>query len=288
MSTLPRITIVTPSFNQAAFLEETIRSVLDQGYPNLQYGVVDGGSTDGSIEIIERYRDRLAFAIVERDRGQAEAINKGLRRADGDVVGWLCSDDLLLPGSLRAVGEAFAAAPQTNWLAGGCIMTDAGGTPTQTLKPRGDFTLSGLLLRSASRPFELPQPSVFWRRSLHDRLGLLREDLHYCMDFEWWLRLIRHGERPMLLDRPLAAYRLHEASKSCAQQAGFLREHLLVEPAYAAGLPLRERLAFHRRAGYCRRAVALAEPNTSPWRLVLRRPWWVLSGQVREAIRRAA
>lgn len=287
MTTLPRITLITPSYNQAAFLEATLRSVLDQGYPNLQYGVIDGGSTDGSRAVLERYRGRLDFLVVEPDRGQTEAINKGLRRADGDVVGWLCSDDLLLPGALRAVGEAFAHDPRTMWAAGGVRMIAASGVSLEAQRPRGDFTLSGVLRRGPDRPFELPQPGVFWRRGLHETLGLLREDLHYCMDFEWWLRLLRAGQRPTLIDGELAAYRLHEASKSVAQKAGFVREHLAVERAYAAALPIRERLAVLRRLGYVARRAAIETPGANPWRLVARRPWWMLSGQVREALRAA-
>ena len=253
MSTLPRISLITPSFNQAAYLEDTIQSVLDQGYANLQYGVIDGGSTDGSIDIIRRYRERLSFAIIEPDRGQTDALNKGLRRADGDIVGWVCSDDMLLPGALAAVAETFADGQHpndqenVNWVAGACLMTDAAGVPLEQQKPHGDFTPAGLLLRGPDRPFSRPQPAVFWRRSLHDRLGLLRDDLHYCMDFEWWLRLVADGQRPRLLDRELATYRLHDHSKSVAQARGFLREHLLIESAYAQHLSLPQRLHFHRR-----------------------------------------
>jgi glycosyltransferase involved in cell wall biosynthesis len=280
---LPRITLITPSFNQASFLEATIRSVLDQGYPDLQYGVIDGGSTDGSVEILERYRGHLSFLVIEQDRGQTEAINKGLRRADGDVVGWLCSDDLLPPGSLQRIGEAFADSA-CDWAAGAVEVIEADGTPVQVQRPTGDFSLAGVLLRGEDRPFCLPQPGVFWRRRLHDELGPLREDLHYCMDFEWWLRLVASGRRPVLLDQTLARYRLHEASKSVALGRGFRREHLLVESAYADRLSWRDRLRLYRRCGYLRRALALSEPGANPWRLVARRPWWIMSQQVRAAL----
>lgn len=283
MSDLPRITLITPSFNQAPFLEATIRSVLEQEYPNLQYGIVDGGSTDGSIEIIDRYRDQLDFAVIERDGGQAEAINKGMRRATGDVVGWLCSDDWLMHGSLQAVGEAFAGDGSTTWAAGAVRIVTAEGGVVETQRPTGDFTLAGVLRRSDASPFRLPQPGVFWRRRLHDGLGLLREDLHYCMDFEWWLRLLAAGRAPKLIDAELAAYRLHASSKSVAQKAGFTREHLLVERAYAAKLSLVDRLAVLRRLGYVERAAAL-DAGEDVWKLVARRPWWILSQQVREAL----
>jgi glycosyltransferase involved in cell wall biosynthesis len=282
---LPRITIITPSFNQADYLEETINSVLGQGYPNLQYGVVDGGSTDGSVKIIERYRHRLDFAIVEKDDGQTEAINKGLTRADGEIVGWLCSDDTLLPGALEKIGGHFAMHLGDDWVAGGCRVIDPAGEVTDTVSPRGDFTLPGVLLRGADRPFNLPQPGVFWRRSLHDLLGPLDESLHYCMDFEFWLRLIESGRRPTLLDTALATYRLHGSSKSCAQPIGFTREHLRVEGGYARSLPLTQRLHVQRRLGYMRRACVIHESQGRLWPEVMRRPWWLLSHQIRHAIR---
>jgi len=285
MSDLPRITIITPSFNQADYLEETINSVLDQGYPNLQYGVIDGGSTDRSTDIIESYRDRLDFAVIEPDDGQTQAINKGLALADGEIVGWLCSDDMLLPGALEKIGGHFALHPDDDWIAGGCRVMDARGKVTETVFPYGDFTLPGVLLRGEGRPFNLPQPGVFWRRSLHDLLGLLDESLHYCMDFEFWLRLIETGRRPTLLDTELATYRLHESSKSCAQPIGFTREHLRVEGGYARSLPLPHRLLVQRRLGYMHRACVIHESQGRLWPEVMRRPWWLLSHQVRQAIR---
>jgi len=284
MSGLPRITIITPSFNQADFLEETIQSVLGQAYPNLQFGIVDGGSTDGSSKIIEHYRDRLDFAIIEKDRGQTEAINKGINRADGEIIGWLCSDDTLLPGALNAIGKHFAEHPQDDWVAGACRVIDSQGNDMETVKPGGDFTLSGVLLRSDERPFSLPQPGVYWRRSVHDELGPLDGSLHYCMDFEFWLRLIRSGRRPTLIDTELATYRLHEASKSCAAPQGFTREHIRVEGEYARSLPLVQRLRVQRRLGYMHRACSIHAAGGRPWAQVARRPWWLLSQQVRNAL----
>jgi glycosyltransferase involved in cell wall biosynthesis len=112
MSTIPRVTIVTPSFNQAGFLEETIRSVLSQEYPNLEYFIIDGGSTDGSVELIQRYANRLAGWVSEKDRGQADAINKGFSRATGEVIAWLNSDDIYCPGAIHAAVSALQAHPE--------------------------------------------------------------------------------------------------------------------------------------------------------------------------------
>lgn len=281
---LPTITIVTPSFNQADFLEETIQSVLAQGYPNLQFGIIDGGSTDDSIKIIESYRDRLDFVVSEKDDGQTQAINKGLKRATGEIVGWLCSDDTLLPGALHTVGGHFAHYPDDQWLAGACRMVDTQGRGGEIVRPSGTFTLPGVLLRTDDRPFNLPQPSVFWRRSLHEDFGLLDESLHYCMDFEFWLRLFEAGLHPTLIDNELATYRLHESSKSCAMPMGFISEHVRVEGHYAKLLPLMQRVQMMRRLGYMHRTSVLNAPDARPWDAVMRRPWWLLSQQVREAL----
>src|SRR4051794_2419788 len=125
MSQLPRITIVTPSFNQGQYLEQTLRSVLDQGYPNLEHIVVDGGSTDESVEVIKRYADRLAWWVSEKDAGQSDAINKGFARATGDVYGYINSDDFLYPGALEAVAKAYAAGAQ--WMIGWVMTIEQDG-----------------------------------------------------------------------------------------------------------------------------------------------------------------
>jgi glycosyltransferase involved in cell wall biosynthesis len=285
-----RITIITPSFNQAAFLEQTIRSVLDQNYPNLQFGIVDGGSTDGSVEIIERYRDQLAFAIVEPDRGQVDAINKGFRRAvsrPGDVIGWLCADDTLLPGALDVIAAQFAD-PDTHWIAGACRVTDAQGCTIETQRPFGDFSLAGILLRPDG--LLIPQPGVWWRQRLLDRVGLLDPSLHYALDFDLWCRFAADGCRPRIIGRELATYRLHEQSKTCSQRDGFLREHLVIEQRHGRRLPLPLRLRLTLRLGYQRRmlAVATARSRRELLRQILTRPWWLGSQQIRAALKQAA
>lgn len=284
MKSQPRITLITPSFNQAAFLTQTIESVLDQGYANLQYGVVDGGSTDGSAKIIERYRRHLDFAIIEPDRGQTDALNKGLRRADGELVGWLCSDDTLLPGALAHMADLAAHHPRRDWFAGACVVTDEAGGARSTIEPTADLTLRRVLLRTPGQSYQLPQPGVFWRRKLNDALGLLDESLHYTMDFEFWLRLLSRGYSPRTTTRPLATYRLHQQSKTCAMPYRFLHEHVAVEGRYARYLSLPDRWQLMRRIGYMKRAAATQNPDVRLGRAVLRRPWWILSQQVRAAL----
>jgi len=280
---LPRISLVTPSFNQASYLEQTIRSVLDQGYPNLQYGIVDGGSTDGSIAIIDKYRDHLDYAIIECDRGQSDAINKGLKRADGDVVGWLNSDDVLFPGALEHVGEHFANNRSTTWLTGCCTETTADGTPLRELRPSGDFSLSGALLRT--QPFNIAQPATFWRRALTDEVGLLDTTLHYCMDFDLWCRFLASGCPPTLTEHTLATYRLHETSKTCAEPAGFHRTLIEIERKYLPLLNWQDQWRLRRLIGYQTRMIAVANGIDELRRQVARRPWWFASQQVRQALR---
>ncbi len=277
----PRISIVTPSFNQARFLEQTIRSVLEQDYADLQYGVVDGGSTDGSIEIIEKYRDQLAYVHVGPDTGQSQAINRGLARADGDVVGWLNSDDTLLPGALDAVATHFEHHPADNWLIGACRALDEHGRHGRVIQPQGEFTLYGALRRRV--PFNVPQPGTFWRRALIEEVGALDEAMHHCMDFDLWCRFLAAGHRPSLVDHELATYRFHSTSKSCAQPHSFWKTLIDIERRHLPRLRWRQRLQMRRLITYKRRAHALATEGPA-WRQVVRRPWWIASQQVIHAL----
>jgi glycosyltransferase involved in cell wall biosynthesis len=279
---LPTITLITPSFNQARFLGATIRSVLDQHYPHLQYGIVDGGSTDGSIRIIDHYRATLNFVKIGPDAGQSDAINRGFQRASGEVLGWLNSDDLLLPGALQKVGEHFARADSSPWLIGGCREIDQFARPLGSVAAHGQFTLAGALLRPGG--FNVPQPSTFWRRELTDRVGLLDPTLHYCMDFDLWCRFLAAGERPDIVDAELSAYRLHPSSKTCARPDRFIAALIDIERRYLHALPPRQRLLLHLLIGYQRRALAVRTSAGRPWKAVLRHPWWLGSQQVLSAL----
>jgi len=211
----PRISVVTPSYNQGQFLEETIRSVLLQGYPNLEYMVIDGGSTDGSVEIIRKYKPWLAHWESERDRGQSHAINKGWARTTGDLVAWLCSDDTYLPGALALAVDAWRRQPDVVAVVGGVQPIDGESHNTgRPSIPRLPVPAPLDLSIIDHEKWFLPQPSGFWSRSALDRVGLwLREDLHYTMDRELYYRLCRAG-KVVLLQDVLATYRFHEASKS--------------------------------------------------------------------------
>jgi glycosyltransferase involved in cell wall biosynthesis len=231
----PTISIVTPSFNQGAYLEETILSVLNQNYEPLEYIVIDGGSSDNSVEIIRTYKDRLAFWISEPDKGQTSALNKGFRKATGDIIAYLNSDDLYQPGALARVAAEFSA-PECHWLSGTCLFFDETGTKHHERRPPP-------VLRS--RWFDhcwLSQPAVFWRRDLFDQVGLFDETLHYGMDYDFWMRLVMAGERCRFIDEPVAAFRWHSLSKTTAQTEGFSREEDFIRKKYVSALPAHERL----------------------------------------------
>lgn len=204
----PKVTVVTPSFNQAPFLERTIRSVLDQGYPNLEYIIIDGASTDGSQQIIERYAARLSYWVSERDRGQAHAINKGLVRATGDWVAWQNSDDIYYPGAFDSLARAAAHNSDVDLITGNVLLIDAEDRVLRDMryvKP----TYRALLAEG----MVLTNQAAFWRRTAHDRLGWIDESLYCAFDYDWFLRLMEHG-RAAHVDRFWGGYRLHGETKT--------------------------------------------------------------------------
>jgi len=204
----PSISVVTPSYNQGHYLEETINSVLYQSYPNLEYIIIDGGSTDNSVEVIKKYRHHLKYWVSEKDHGQAHAINKGFARATGEILCWLNSDDRYLPGTLSYVAQRLDSR-QPQIVFGNCIHltegTDlAAGSSVKHFSLRYDLALTDYII----------QPSSFWTRSVWETVGPLSDSLHFAFDWEWFLRARTAGVAFTALDRYLSLYRIHQDHKS--------------------------------------------------------------------------
>lgn len=213
----PKLTIITPSLNQAQYLEQTIRSVLDQNYEPLEFILIDGGSTDGSLAIIRRYEDRLAYWVSEKDRGQAHALNKGLARATGEIVAYINSDDFYLPGALGEAVNYFAQHPDCEWLCGDTLIF---GEDDDTSLVHAKVPRSAA--HCLSWAYIAPQPGMFWRRELLNE-GFA-ERWRYCFDHELYVRLLLAGHACRHLSLPVAAYRLHPNSKTVAEGTLFDRE----------------------------------------------------------------
>lgn len=222
------VSIITPSFNQAVFLTDAIASVAAQGYPHLEHRVYDAGSTDGTSLVLERHRNEI-IAFVGPDGGQAEAVNRGFREARGDILGWLNSDDLYLPGALQTVAEHFATHPECDVVYGGASYVDTAGHYVAAY-PTGnpeDLRFGCFVC----------QPAVFLRRRVFETIGGLDESLRYCMDYDWWLRIGRRF-RMYRIAEELAAYRLHPHSKSVAEQLEARREAVEVTRRQLGATPL--------------------------------------------------
>lgn len=242
----PRFSIVTPSFGQGEFIEETIRSVLLQGYPEVEYIVMDGGSTDGTVEVLQRYAPWLSHWESVKDRGQTHAINKGLALATGEIFAYINSDDLFLPGAFGRVARAFAADPEASVVYGECEYVDERRRPVRTHRGRvtGYADYLRIWRRLQAGDF-LTQPEVFCRTEEVRAGGGFREELRMVMDFEMWLRLLSRGRRFHSLHVPLAEFRCLSNQKS-SRDSGDELFQVIREYVDAAGPPLQreERDAF--------------------------------------------
>lgn len=227
-----KISIIIPSYNQASYLEETIQSVLSQGYPNLEIIVIDGKSTDGSEEIINKYKDQLTYWVSEKDNGQSQAINKGFQKATGDIITWLCSDDTYTPGTLHAVNNIFQNSEANIGLIHGnsLIFNDCNFRKINKgyIEEKIERILSGMTF---------PQPSSFIKREYLERAGKLKEGFHYGMDYELFSRLsmicdFKH------VDILMSNYRLHSQSKSTTSISKFIDEWALIFNSIITGLKL--------------------------------------------------
>ena len=205
-----KVSVVTPSFDQAAFIGRTLASVASQSGVQIEHRVYDGGSTDGTVEILERAGGSIRW-VSERDAGQADAVNRGLREADGDVIGWLNSDDVYYPRALERAVRFLEANPEVDVVYGAADHIDADDRVLEPY-PVEPWSFERLKERSI-----ICQPAAFLRRRVLDRHGLLDAKLRYCMDYEYWLRLARAGVRFAYLPEKLAGSRLHPATKTLGE-----------------------------------------------------------------------
>lgn len=203
-----RISVIIPSFNQGQFLEDAILSVLHQGYPDIEILVMDGGSTDNSCEVIQRYADQISFWQSQKDNGQSDAINQGIRRATGDIVTWLNSDDIYLPGTLSAVAHCAEKNPNVQWFLGNVLWLDKEGRVIRVGKVEKESAFW-----NRRHLFSNGGPSAFMRRTRLVEIGMLREDFHYMMDTELWHRYISHGDMFLRIPQYCWGLRLHENAK---------------------------------------------------------------------------
>ena len=232
MNTLPLVSIITPSYNQAAYLETTMQSVLGQDYPHVEYLVADGGSTDGSADIIQRYSSRLAWWVSEKDQGQADGANKGFRRARGEIVGWLNSDDVYRPGAIAGAVAAFQANPQAGLVFSDVDSLDGAGNLINIMR-FGPRTLEDLMAFKI-----ISQPGVFMRRSLLEQVGYLDSSYHLLLDHHLWLRMALYAPVVYMPRARWASARFHAEAKNVAQASAFgseayrLAEWLSSAPEY--------------------------------------------------------
>jgi len=211
LSSLPLVSIVTPSFNQAKFLEETIRSVLEQDYPRIEYILIDGGSTDGSVEIIRKYAHRMAYWVSEKDRGQTDALNKGFAAANGSILAWLNSDDTYQPGAIRSAVDYLISHPRVGLVYGDLNFINERGEIV------GKFPAAQTDLARLRRGYvHIPQPAAFFRTDLWKKVGPLDPSFYFAMDYDLWVRLAGVSDLQYLPGQVWANFRLHSSGKTMA------------------------------------------------------------------------
>lgn len=237
---LPLVSIITPSFNQGMFIRETIESVLNQEYPNIEYIIIDGGSTDDTHSIVKSYGDRIKL-IVEEDDGQSDAVNKGIRMASGTIIGWLNSDDTYLPGAIKTVVQVFMDNPEIKFVYGEGYWVDKQGClidryPTEPFNRK----------RLAQKCF-ICQPTAFIKREVFDKVGLLDVNLHFCMDYDLWFRITNHY-RAWNIPQYLATSRLYPENKTMSSRLAIHEEAVEVIGKYNRYIPINWifGLAYHR------------------------------------------
>ena len=247
----PLVSIITPSYNQGAYIEETMKSVLGQNYSNMEYLVVDGSSSDGTLDIFRKYESKIRW-LSEKDEGQADAINKGIRMTKGDIIAWINSDDILLPGAISKVVNCFFNHPEAALIYGKSYFIDTGG------KTIGKYPTETLNLKRLAMFNFICQPSAFFRRQIFNDVGGLNTSLQYTMDYDLWIRIV-HKSPVKYLPEFLSGYRLHPSSKTVDQEQGLSNQKEGLETAFK----------YYRWApatrvyGYCYHLIEKSLPSTT-------------------------
>lgn len=232
MNLFPKISIITPSYNQGQFIEETILSVINQSYPNIEYIIIDGGSSVNTIATIKKYEEKLAYWISEPDKGQPDAINKGLAQATGEIIAFLNSDDYYEPGTFEFIAAQYNKGYQ--WIIGSVRNFRMGTETSYIVKQEVNTNLYDWLVRNNKNH----QPGNFWSRKIFKDAGYMDENLHYSFDWEYWLRFIVKGYNPVAFNEKVVAnFRLHEESKTVKFWAKFNGEYVNLMHKYKKHLP---------------------------------------------------
>lgn len=259
----PRITIITPSLNQGKFLEETILSVVGQGYPDLEYIIIDGGSSDNSIDIIQKYEQNITYWVSEPDTGQSNAINKGLRMASGQIVNWLNSDDVLAPGALEVIAREFeAGGEQTGVVFGGTMFFNKNGN----ISP--DFGYDNPSLERYLSGIAFSQPSAFIRKTFLDKVGNLSDEFHFGMDYDLYSRLALVCSFRNARGKVLSGYRMHAGSKTVTSNALFIEEWIRIFIRMAGNINAKWVLSRLRRLEVFNEYLDSVEPFAFPFERV--------------------
>ena len=283
----PRISIITPSLNNGQFIERTICSVLDQGYEDLEYIVVDGGSTDDSVATIRRYEDESVTPLVQLCRSRSDAINHGLRRATGAIIGILNSNDLYLPGTLDTVAQRMAADDRPAWVVGQALRIDPFDQEIGTVGARRPTSLSAYLMRDSGF---IPAGASFWRAEQLPKPATFEPALLFAADYEHACRLLAAQIEPAILPETLVAMRDHSEAQSAAATLLAGLEYIAVAQSYATHLPLAQRYPLWRNLDCRRRIYTLAHTELHSrarrflWQELLRHPWWLVDDAVRHTL----
>lgn len=220
---LPKISVITPSYNQGEYIERTIESVLSQNYPNLEYIIMDGGSTDKTVKILKKYGKKIIWKS-EKDNGQGNAINKGLERATGDILTYLNSDDMLCPNSLKLIANYYLKNPKTHWFFGKCkIIDEKDREIRKQITAYKNFWLKRYNYQTLLVLDYISQPATFWTRKAFEKIGNFNEKEYWELDYEYWLRLGKNN-RPIFIDRYLAKFRVHKKAKTSIGVKHFWQE----------------------------------------------------------------